>query len=203
MTGVAKRRPESGRHRDRDHRVGEAQGGHERLRKRADIDHAVVLVETRQGGERPAAEAVLAVVVVLDDPGVVLIGPLEQPQAPREAHGVPEVDDLDAGLEHLQLGGLILEGRRGPMDRARSRRARRSLPRPPAPARAPPWPRSARRARRRRRDPLSRPGRPGPSPFGRSDRARPARHRTPPLGRTRIARRGPRRDRRRWRFGKV
>ncbi len=47
-----------------------------------------------------------------DDDGLAHAGAAEQPDLAALQVRLEQVDDLDAGLEHLQLGGLILEARR-------------------------------------------------------------------------------------------
>src|SRR5258707_11485739 len=54
------------------HGVADAQTREQRLVEGADIDHALVLVQALQRGERPAGVAELAGVVVLDDEGPAL-----------------------------------------------------------------------------------------------------------------------------------
>ena len=60
------------------------------MREGADIDDALGVVGALQRRQRAAVIAELAVVIVLDDPGVALIGGGEQLGAARQAH-------LDAG----------------------------------------------------------------------------------------------------------
>ncbi len=64
----------------------EPQGREHRLGKRADIENALGSVGALQRRQRPPVVAELAVVVVLDDPGVLLIGGLKQFLAPPQAH---------------------------------------------------------------------------------------------------------------------
>ena len=54
---------------------------------------------------------------LLDDDGLAHAGAAEQADLAAAQVGLDEVDDLDAGLEHLELGGLLLEGGRGAVDR--------------------------------------------------------------------------------------
>ena len=56
------------------------------LGERADVDHPAAGVEGLQRLDRPVAVAELAVVVVLDDGGVVPLGPVEQGQPPGQRH---------------------------------------------------------------------------------------------------------------------
>src|SRR5205814_295121 len=52
-----------------------------------------------------------------DDDGFADAGAAEEPDLPALKVGLEQVDDLDAGLEHLELGRLIFEARRGPVNR--------------------------------------------------------------------------------------
>ena len=52
-----------------------------------------------------------------DDDGLAHAGPAEQANLAALEVGLEQVDDLDARLEHLELGGLVLQRRRRPMDR--------------------------------------------------------------------------------------
>ena len=54
---------------------------------------------------------------LLDDDGLADAGAAEQPDLAAAQVRLEQVDDLDAGLEHLQLGRLILERRRGAVNR--------------------------------------------------------------------------------------
>ncbi len=78
----AKRIDELFRH---DH-VAHPQARKQHLPETADVDHLPGFVESLQRRERPAAVAEFAVVVVLDDPDVVLAREFEQRAAAREAH---------------------------------------------------------------------------------------------------------------------
>ncbi len=62
----------------RQHEVSEAKGGEHDLREGADVDDSLAVVERFQRVERPAAEAVLAVVVVLEHVRAGARGPGEQ-----------------------------------------------------------------------------------------------------------------------------
>ena len=68
--------------RGRDDEIGDAQRGEHRLRHGAEINDAAGIIETLHGRDRVAAEAVLAVIVVLDDPGIMLLG-IAQKREPR------------------------------------------------------------------------------------------------------------------------
>ena len=90
LAGDADRRLEALDELRRHDDVGDAERREHRLRHRADIDDAAAVIEALHGGDRMAAEAVLAVVVVLDDPGVVLLGELEQAEADVHRHDEAE-----------------------------------------------------------------------------------------------------------------
>src|ERR1051326_8153906 len=75
--------------------VAQAQGGKEHLAKGSDIQHAPGAVQTVQGFYGPSAEAVFAVIVVLDDPGACLSTPFEQRQPTAQVHS-------DAGWELMR-----------------------------------------------------------------------------------------------------
>jgi hypothetical protein len=66
----------------RQHQVAQPHLRRQRLRKGADVDDAAVRVHRLQRVDRALAVAELAVVVVLDDPGAVPPGPLQQLLAP-------------------------------------------------------------------------------------------------------------------------
>ena len=51
-----------------------------------------------------------------DDDGLADAGAAEQADLAALQEGLDQVDDLDAGLEHLHRGGLLVEGRRLAMD---------------------------------------------------------------------------------------
>ena len=54
---------------------------------------------------------------LLDDDGLADPGAAKQPDLAAAQIRLEQVDDLDAGLEHLQLGRLVLERRRRAMNR--------------------------------------------------------------------------------------
>src|SRR5438552_211422 len=60
--------------------VTEAETGRQNLAEGTEIEHAMAAIERVERRQRPAAVAVLAVVVVLEDPGVRAFGPIEQRQ---------------------------------------------------------------------------------------------------------------------------
>ena len=62
--------------------VAEAEAREERLREGAEVDDAPFSVHAGERGERRAGVAELAVVVVLQDPGVGLARPVEEGDAP-------------------------------------------------------------------------------------------------------------------------
>ena len=69
------------------------------------------------GKDRVAAVVLGDVVDELhDDDGLAHAGAAEEADLAALQEGLDEVDDLDAGLEHLLVGGLLVEERRGPMD---------------------------------------------------------------------------------------
>ena len=57
--------------------------------KRTEVEHLTRLVQPLQGLQRAPAVAILAVVVVLHDPGVGLVCPVQQGQAAAQAHAYP------------------------------------------------------------------------------------------------------------------
>ena len=66
--------------------IADAQRRDQRLAEAADVDDAVGVIEAAQRRHRAAAEAVLAVIIVLDDPGAVALGDVEQLQPLLDAH---------------------------------------------------------------------------------------------------------------------
>jgi peptide chain release factor 1 len=64
---------------------------------------------------------------LLDDDGLADTGAAEQPDLAAAQVRLQQVDDLDAGLEHLQLGGLLVQRRRGAVDRPALRRLHRAI----------------------------------------------------------------------------
>ena len=91
-------------------------------------DHLATVVEPLHGGQRPAGEAELAVVVVFKDGGVVLFGPRQQLQAALQAHrhagrvlvagsDVDEAAAAEVGLPWSRAFGVETHG-----DDARARR---------------------------------------------------------------------------------
>ena len=86
LSGDADRRLEALDELRRDDDVGDAERREHRLRQRADIDDAAAVVQALHRRDRMPAEAILAVVVVLDDPGVVLLGDMEEAEAHVHRH---------------------------------------------------------------------------------------------------------------------
>ncbi len=68
------------------HQVTQAQRRKRHLAEGADIQHPAATVQRRQRSQGRAAVAVLAVVVILDDPAIVALGPGQQFQATGQAH---------------------------------------------------------------------------------------------------------------------
>ena len=121
--------------RRRQHQVTQAQRRKGDLAEGPDIQHPPLPIQRRQGCQRRAAVAVLAVVVVLDDPAAGALGPGQQLQAPRQAHdhaggvlmrrghiGQPtvrqlrEFDAIQSFIVHrhaMQLGPRHREGQSG------------------------------------------------------------------------------------------
>ena len=74
----------------RDYDVAKPQGGEEDFAESPDVDHSGVGVEALQGCDGLAFIAVLAIVVVFDDPGSGALCPLDQLKAARGTHGDAE-----------------------------------------------------------------------------------------------------------------
>src|SRR3984885_11087488 len=68
------------------HDVAKTQGGKEDFTEGSDIDDPIIPIEALQGGNRRAFEAILTVVVVLDDPGAGALRPVQQLHATPCAH---------------------------------------------------------------------------------------------------------------------
>jgi len=77
--------------------VAQAQGGKEHFAKSPDIYHAPGAIQALQRLQGPPAEAILAIIVVLYDPGLRLSAPFQQRQPPAQAHG-------DSGGELVRRG---------------------------------------------------------------------------------------------------
>ena len=113
----------------RDHGVTEPQARKERLVERADIDDALALIETLKRGQRPAAVAEFAGIVVLHDPCVLLPRPGEQFEAAghreydagrelvggRHEHGagIRRRSDASADVDALRIDGNRMDRRAG------------------------------------------------------------------------------------------
>ena len=70
---------------DGDH-IAEPQARHHDLRERAEIDHPLLAVERAQRGDHAVLMPEFGIVVVLDDPDIVAVGPVEQFQPPLQSH---------------------------------------------------------------------------------------------------------------------
>lgn len=70
--------------------VGQRQARVDDLREGAGVQHAVLPVQALQRRQRMPGIAVLAVVIVLDDPGLRILGPREQLEAARHAHRIAQ-----------------------------------------------------------------------------------------------------------------
>ncbi|PSQ68220.1 MAG: hypothetical protein BRD26_08840, partial [Bacteroidetes bacterium QH_1_64_81] len=68
------------------HEVAEAESGEQHLAKGADVDDPARVVEPLEGGDGTPFVAVLAVVVVLQNPRLRAFGPVQQRQSPGQAH---------------------------------------------------------------------------------------------------------------------
>ena len=86
----------------RNHQIGDAQGGKEHLREGTEIDHPIG-IQALQRRQRPPRIAELAVVVILQDPGVGFARPVEQLQSARQRHHHPQ-RILMRGRHHRQTG---------------------------------------------------------------------------------------------------
>jgi len=71
----------------RDNNVTEPQSRKHDLAETTDVNHAVVLIHSLQRRDRFSVVSILAVVIVLDNPGGGALRPFEQLQASRRAHG--------------------------------------------------------------------------------------------------------------------
>ena len=86
LAGDADRLVEGIRQFARHDQVADAERRDQRLAEAADVDDAVRMIEAAQRRNGAAAEPVLAVVVVLDDPGAVAFGDVEELQPLLDAH---------------------------------------------------------------------------------------------------------------------
>ena len=84
--------------------IADAQGRHQRLAEAADVDDPLGVVETAQRRHWAAAKPVLAVIVVLDDPGPATLGDAQELQ--------PLLDPHDRAEGPLAGGGDVDEARR-------------------------------------------------------------------------------------------
>ncbi len=85
LAGDGARPLEARSQRLRQHHEAQPQGREQRLREGAHVDGAPGVVDALHRRYRLAAEAILAVEVVLDDPGIVAMGDLEQAAAAGRA----------------------------------------------------------------------------------------------------------------------
>ncbi len=72
------------------HQVGQTQAWKQDFAEGAGVEHAALLVEALEGRQGLALVAVFAVVVVLDDPAALAVGPVQQGQAPRQGQRHPQ-----------------------------------------------------------------------------------------------------------------
>src|SRR5271154_2506665 len=70
----------------RNHHVPKAKRRKERLAEGPGVNHSAAPVQALQGCDRHALIAVLAVVIVLHDPGILAMRPIQQLKAARNAH---------------------------------------------------------------------------------------------------------------------
>src|SRR4051794_12949484 len=66
--------------------ITDAQRGYQGLAETADIDDAVGMIEAAKGWDRAAVKTILAVIIVLDDPGAMALGDVQQLQPFLDAH---------------------------------------------------------------------------------------------------------------------
>ena len=97
------------------HDVAESQRREQNFAERSDVDHAGVRVEALQRGDGLAFVAVLAVVIVFDDPRAGALSPFDQLQTARSAHGdaerklVRRGHERGAGLRKRAYAGSNVE----------------------------------------------------------------------------------------------
>ena len=106
--------------------IGKPQAGKQHLAEGAGIEHAPVAIQALQRRQRAADIAVFAVIIVLDDPGVVARRPIQQRQAPGQGQG------------HAERALMRRRDHRGArarrqLDRPRKRPCRRDRPAPGPP----------------------------------------------------------------------
>ena len=90
MAGVADRALDPLDQLQRHHQKADTQRGEHGLGEGAEIDDAAAAIEALHRRDRLTAQAVLAVVVVLDDPGIVPLGDLQEPQPLVHLHDPAE-----------------------------------------------------------------------------------------------------------------
>src|SRR5271170_791306 len=71
-------------------KIADSQRGEEHFAESADINNARGVIESLQGSDGLALEAIFAVIVIFDDPSAGLPRPLQKLQAPRSTHGNAE-----------------------------------------------------------------------------------------------------------------
>ncbi|MNT11988.1 hypothetical protein D3C72_1468950 [compost metagenome] len=71
----------------RQHQIAQTQRRKGDLAEGADVQHPPTAIQGRQRRQRRSAVAVFTVVVVLDDPAILALCPIQQRQTPRQAHG--------------------------------------------------------------------------------------------------------------------
>mgnify|MGYP000908403727 CR=1 FL=1 len=106
------------------HHVAQAHGRKEDLRKCADKHHLVPGRHTLQGGNGLSLEAVLAVVVILDDPGAKPVGHLHKLEPLLHVHGMAK--RIVAGGCHKDQARLLGRWRDIPARLADAKRHERS-----------------------------------------------------------------------------
>src|SRR6186997_689054 len=70
----------------RHNHASEADRGENSFAERAEVDHTSVAVKSLERSERTAGVAKLAVVIVFEYQGILLLGPLDQFKPTRQAH---------------------------------------------------------------------------------------------------------------------
>ena len=90
LPGESHRRAERIDQRRRHDQIAGTERGEHRLAEGADVDHAPRRIQPLHRRDRPAGVAILAVVVILQDPCARLRRPCQERETPREAHGRAE-----------------------------------------------------------------------------------------------------------------
>ena len=94
--------------RGRGHDKSQTQRGQQRLRERADVDDPPGRIEHPERLDWTPSEAELAVVIVLDDCGIVAVGPRQQRQSPRQRHR--HAKRVLVGRRHVDGARLLRKG---------------------------------------------------------------------------------------------